>query len=110
MTLSTLSIIQRNSSNPDTNGAEESVHISEVSLLQGYARTVLLGERKGKDTSKNEDNIAAMCKVTTEISSSPSQFPDTDWQTYASGLWYRLNIVGEGERSNLGFGLDVRAA
>ena len=33
-------------SNPDTNGTEEHVHISEVSLFQLLARTVL-GERKG---------------------------------------------------------------
>ena len=38
--------IQWNLSNLDTNGTEESVHISEVSFFKSHVRTVL-GERKG---------------------------------------------------------------
>ena len=33
--------MQWNSSNPDTNGTEESVHISEVSLFQGEKKSLL---------------------------------------------------------------------
>ena len=41
------SIIQWNSSNPDTNGTEESVHISEVSLFQGLLmQELFLGKEK----------------------------------------------------------------